>query len=324
MYKRNHGIDLLKFIAALMITNSHFIPLYQDHNISFATLGVHGNALFFFVSGFFLTNIKTTDGKFIRFDIWIRKKIIRLWPTIIVFFVFANLLFSKEISWYDFLFAGHYWFVRCFIISFSIIYFILKYLNQYSKHILVLSIIFSSFYIFISPKVNGSIYHAFHYVCYFSSMMLGVNIGLYKDKIKTRNLLFDLTLCATSFIMYFIILSLGKGKSDNWYYIQLFAVFPLLLFLFYSYKIVSYNWCSRIANFKIWSIVFIISSLTYEIYIVQFDIVTDAFNKWYPLNTVIVFAIIVVIAYALRVFTNFFLLLFSSKDWNIKQILSYK
>lgn len=184
MNKRNYGIDFLKFIAAIMITNSHYIPLYQGHNTSFATLGVHGNALFFFVSGFFLTKIKTSDGNYVRFDNWIKKKINRLWPTLIVFFVFANLIFSKEISWYDFLFAGHYWFVRCFIVSFSIIYFVLRYLDHYSKHILVLSILFTSVYILISPKVNGSIYHAFHYVCYFSSMMLGVNIGLHQDKIK--------------------------------------------------------------------------------------------------------------------------------------------
>lgn len=54
MKQRNHGIDLLKFIAAIMITNSHFIPLYQDHNTRFATLGVHGNALFFSFLVFFL------------------------------------------------------------------------------------------------------------------------------------------------------------------------------------------------------------------------------------------------------------------------------
>ena len=55
--KRINGLDFLKFIAALMITNYHFRPLYEGHNIGFATFGVHGNALFFFVSGFFLYNI---------------------------------------------------------------------------------------------------------------------------------------------------------------------------------------------------------------------------------------------------------------------------
>ena len=38
--KRNYAIDLIKFIAVLFITNSHYIPLYQEINPAFATLGV--------------------------------------------------------------------------------------------------------------------------------------------------------------------------------------------------------------------------------------------------------------------------------------------
>lgn len=322
MKKRNHGIDFLKCIAVIMITNSHYSPLYQKHNVSFATLGVHGNALFFLVSGFFLTNIKITNQKYIRFDSWIKKKINRLWPTLIVFFIFANLFFSKKISWYDFLFAGEYWFVRCFIISFSIIYFILRYLNKYVKHLFLLSILITWAYILISPKSNGSIYHSFHYICYFSSMMLGVNLSLFKKFIKTKNLFFDLTICLTSFILYFIIIFFSKGRTDNYYYLQLLAIIPLLSFLFYCYKTVSYEWSNKLVNYKIWSIITIISSLTYEIYIVQFNIISSAFNKWYPFNTVIVFILILIAAYILRVLTNFFLQLFSDKDWNLKQIIN--
>ncbi|WP_158974670.1 acyltransferase family protein [Cellulophaga sp. L1A9] len=321
MKDRNYGIDILKFIAAIMITNSHYIPLYENHNISFATLGVHGNALFFFVSGFFLTNIENKDGKYVRFDYWIKKKIIRLWPTLIVFFVFANLIFAKNINWYDFLLAGEYWFVRCFIISFSIIYFIIKYFKKYTKQILAITIILTAILILILPKQNGSIYHSFHYICYFSSMMLGVNISLYKERIITKNLFVDFILCAVSFLMYFVIMIFGKGKTDNWYYIQLLAALPLLSFLYYSYKVVSYKWCSKLASYKIWPFIFFVSSLTYEIYIVQFSVITDAYNKWYPLNTIIVFGLILSVAYILRVLTNIFLQLFSSKDWNFKQLI---
>lgn len=44
---RLYSLDFLKFVAALMITNSHFQPLYEDVSPSLATFGVHGNALFF-------------------------------------------------------------------------------------------------------------------------------------------------------------------------------------------------------------------------------------------------------------------------------------
>lgn len=36
---RLYSLDFLKFIAALMITNSHFQPLYEDVSPSLATYG---------------------------------------------------------------------------------------------------------------------------------------------------------------------------------------------------------------------------------------------------------------------------------------------
>lgn len=52
--ERIYAMDLMKVVAAIFITNSHYIPLYKDVNVGLATLGVHGNALFFFVAGFLL------------------------------------------------------------------------------------------------------------------------------------------------------------------------------------------------------------------------------------------------------------------------------
>ena len=51
---RLHSLDFMKLLAVLFITNSHFTPLYKDVSTSLATFGVHGNALFFFVSGYLL------------------------------------------------------------------------------------------------------------------------------------------------------------------------------------------------------------------------------------------------------------------------------
>lgn len=47
MKQRIYAIDFMKFIAVLFITNSHAITLYKDVNPALATLGVHGNAIFF-------------------------------------------------------------------------------------------------------------------------------------------------------------------------------------------------------------------------------------------------------------------------------------
>ena len=56
MYKtppRDISIDILKCIAAIMITNSHMDILYGDYSY-LATGGAIGDALFFFCSGYTL------------------------------------------------------------------------------------------------------------------------------------------------------------------------------------------------------------------------------------------------------------------------------
>lgn len=50
---RNIGLDILKFIAAFMITNCHLDVMYGKYSI-LATGGWVGDALFFFCSGFAL------------------------------------------------------------------------------------------------------------------------------------------------------------------------------------------------------------------------------------------------------------------------------
>ena len=64
MKQRDVSIDILKFFAALIITNSHMGLLYGKYSM-FATGGAIGDVLFFFASGFTLFM-----GRMGRFDIW--------------------------------------------------------------------------------------------------------------------------------------------------------------------------------------------------------------------------------------------------------------
>lgn len=53
MRDRNFSVDILKFLAAILITNSHLISQYGKYSF-FATGGAEGDFLFFFCSGFTL------------------------------------------------------------------------------------------------------------------------------------------------------------------------------------------------------------------------------------------------------------------------------
>lgn len=87
MKQRIYAIDFMRFIAVLFITNSHAIALYKDINPALATLGVHGNAIFLFVSGFTLALKDLKDTSFIDFY---KRRLARIYPTLIMWPIMVN------------------------------------------------------------------------------------------------------------------------------------------------------------------------------------------------------------------------------------------
>lgn len=82
--ERNIAIDVLKFIAAILITNSHMGILYGKYN-ELATGGAIGDVLFFFCSGFTLFL-----SRGVRFDNWYKRRINRIYPTIFAWAIFCQ------------------------------------------------------------------------------------------------------------------------------------------------------------------------------------------------------------------------------------------
>lgn len=122
MQTRIYSLDFLKVLATIFITNSHFIPLYEDVSPSLATFGVHGNALFFFVSGYLL--MMGLEKKHESFDNWFKKRIQRLWPAVFIWAIIASMLYCDELSWQKILLAPKYWFLQAIVIYFFIFYFV--------------------------------------------------------------------------------------------------------------------------------------------------------------------------------------------------------
>ncbi|KAA5089235.1 acyltransferase family protein [Bacteroides fragilis] len=117
---RYYNLDFLKVLAAIFITNSHFIPLYKDISPSLATFGVHGNALFFFVSGFVL--MMGFEKKKDLFVNWYKKRIQRLWPSVFLWSIIAAIIWKDPITWKNLLIANNYWFLQCIAIYYILFY----------------------------------------------------------------------------------------------------------------------------------------------------------------------------------------------------------
>lgn len=124
MKSRIASLDFLKLLAAFFITNSHFIPLYKDVNPSLATLGVHGNALFFFVSGYLLMlGFSKHDMSFVD---WYKKKVRRLWPSVFIWVMISAAIWQSPLTLSKLCLAEDYWFVQSIIIDFALFYFLVR------------------------------------------------------------------------------------------------------------------------------------------------------------------------------------------------------
>lgn len=74
---RDGSIDILKFLAVILITNSHMATLYPAPFTQLATGGAIGDALFFFCSGFTISFSR--GGNFFN---WYKRRINRIFPTL--------------------------------------------------------------------------------------------------------------------------------------------------------------------------------------------------------------------------------------------------
>ena len=265
---------------------------------------------------------------------WYKKRIQRLWPSVFLWSIIAAIIWKDPITWKNLLIANNYWFLQCIAIYY-ILFYIFGNLNIFimgggkicvQKILFMFSIAASLLYFYFMPKATGSIFHTnLHFVCHFSIMIMGGMTYLYKDKIKIKSLWKDCLWAIFWFVLYFIILYIGKGKQDYKYYVQIVGLLPLHLFIFYAYKTASYHWCTTLFQSSRWKrILTTIASLTLEIYIVQFHIITDKFNRLFPLNTVIVFIFICITAYCLRVMTSLFLQFLSSAPFEFKNAIKIK
>ena len=263
-------VYILKFLAILFITNSHFKPVYPEHLNQFAFGGAMGCAIFFFVSGFTLAHSKKDN--FIK---WYGKRILRIYPAMWIYYM-VTLKFE---SWTMFLWP-HLWFLQAIMVFYAAYYFVSKY--AYSKYLSISLILFVPLLLVYSFS-DHSIWmidyaqhpYKIHWIYYFSIMLVGawyrLNMGKYRICLERINKWPFVSSCALLFLItYGLKLVCEKAIID----INFQLLFPLLLlisvisFLFASMKFeLSENVFSKVI---IW-----VADRTLELFIVQVLIVKE-------------------------------------------------
>ena len=312
--ERDFSIDILKFMAAVLITNSHMDLLYGKYSI-LATGGAIGDVLFFFCSGFTLFN-----GRKVRFDNWYKRRINRVYPSIFAWAILSSFVFGISNDMKYTIMHGGGWFVSCIMIYYVILFFIQRFmLNKLQYAFLITTLICIAWYLLIDRPTDYNMYgYTFFKWChYFLFMLLGASIGVHQKDMKFNEKK-DLTGLLISIIVFYAVYFAAKTTSIG-NDLQIISLIPLLGVTLYFYKLCNCNLLKKLykSRYVGWVMNFT-GGLCLEIYLVQSTLFTDKMNNIFPLNLVIMFIIILAVAYLLRCLARIFSQTFKDGeyDWN--------
>ena len=337
--KRNISIDILKFFAVLLITNSHFDEQYV-YCKELATGGAIGDALFFFCSGYTLFL-----GRFGRFDTWYKRRIRRIYPSVVGLGIVASLFYHTDFSLGQLLTVGAGWFVSCIMIYYVLLYFVRRYaINRLrvvygAVGVLILlwyGLFFEpvrtymqqipclSWMVFCEPMDKVWIYQNtyFKWGFFFLFMLFGAELGLREKEngIRGERNFFKILFKLTGSVVGFYLLPLISLKYHVVQNCLLLSLVPLAGTCYYLYQLCQTNLMLRLMQRKrIGWCIKAVGGLCLEIYLVQPFVRTTALNFLFPLNILILSVAIVVVAYLCRSVGRWFQQTFSGEegyDWN--------
>lgn len=299
-------INVLKIIAIILITNAHYENIYPISIL--ANGGLLGDVIFFSVSGFCLYNIKDS------FLLWYKKRIKRIYPTVILSTLICVLLgyysFSGNIVNIIqlFIYPTKYHFIASIMLLYIIYYFILFFIKKsginvskgLSVTLISISVIYLIYYLVFFDKSYyhiDSVYENSIKFLFLFSMILGAWFRNHKFKylvkIKKRNIVFFLI----SFFAYFISKLLFVKYNCLSFFQIINQIFLCLVLFFLITILMSLELQIQSLPNKIKSILKYLSSLSLEIYLIQYVII-DKLNIYpFPLNFIIVSISILISAY---------------------------
>ena len=314
--KRDSRIDFLKAIATLLVLNSHMGVCYKDYSF-LATGGTIGDALFFFASGFTL-NL----GRMTSFGNWYKRRVMRIFPTVLVVGVIAALVFENNDSFIDVIACKRYWFLPTIMVCYIPLYFVRRYLNErqviYAE--IVYWITFSCVFLIlydVSALFYGhdSLWRKFFYL---SMMLFGAIIGKYKEEFSWKPWMWVALLTCISLFYLFIYIF---GDSS----FQIVSSLPLMgsalfVFLLGESKVVVKMDKTKLGG----NLIYILGSICLESYLIQSYIISDRFNNLFPFNIIIVIILVLVSSYLIHIVAEITRQIMDPNPFDRKKVLLYK
>ena len=319
MKNKNLTIELIKFLAVLIVANGHMDILYGKYNL-LATGGAIGDALFFFVSGFAIFL-----GRFDRFDNWYKRRIKRIYPSLIAWAGILSFCDVLQLNLYQIVSGGFYWFLKCIMLYYVVLYMVRLFAEKKPIIPFMLSIL-SVFvwYLFEDSSkmfMYGNTY--FKWIYCFLFMLLGAYVGNKSIMLVSRPTI-DAILLIFSVLSFYAI-QFFAVKSEIVAHLQIVSLIPLMGVVIYIYKLSCTEKCNRIMKSNAGFSLQFIAGLCLEAYIVQVTLIpylSNYISSLFPLSLLIMFIIIIIAAYITRSIGNFISQVFEKDSFDWKSIFA--
>ena len=320
--ERDYAIDIVKFLAVLLIINSHADIMYPHLKI-LSTGGAIGDCLFLFCSGFTLF-----WGGQKSFGSYYKRRISRIYPSIFISVAFMHLLAMKEnVLFEEFIYPRP--FIVAIMVYYVFLYLIRKYAFDKVNLILcavgVISLIVYIFWFPYKYEVSERGLYGFNtyyrWIPYFGAMLIGAIVGAKREELKYHECL-DFVKLMISLVLFYGIQFAAKiyRPMAPW---QVVTLVPLMGIIVYFYKWCNNDWMRRIYQSK-WgnAVIMIVGGLCLESYLIQLSLITDKMNGIWPLNLIIIVFVILFCSYIVRCVARWFSQTFRVEDYEWKKIFS--
>lgn len=311
-------VTVLRALACLLITNSHYTGVYPTDLI--ANGGLIGDILFFAVSGYCLYNVKSNFAK------WYGKRLWRIYlPLIIITVIYilsGNYSLSENNLFWWLVFPTYYHFITSIVILYIPYFIILKFDLLKSRIPLIMLVIFGFavlYYVFFYDK---SYYHIdtvrepFIRILFFESMLLGAyfkqNDANYRN--QRKGIVLNIVFLFISFMVYFAS-KLFFSKLQSFSKLQIVNQIFIFVLLYFILKVFS-SIDAKLSNLPkfLKGLISFIADITLEVYLVQYvliDVIKPHFS--FPINWVLITVSIIVAACLLHVVCKFTYRFFENK-----------
>ena len=301
--------SLVRCLAVLLITNSHFDDLYPDARLG--TGGALGNTLFFLLSGYGLAiSLRSGSASGEKFgDYWLRRlgKIFPvLWLVTLVAILFNDEWSAMSVSdwFFKMVWPLQYWFICAIVVCYALFY----WLGKRSGKALWLSIMllgipyFFCYFLFLDLSQFSIENSYFKWIVYFQIMLFGAWLSKQPFHANPAK---DASMLMVCVLMFFGI-KLSLAFLHLWWlqFLLHLILFPFALFAFrfLSAPVV----VEFIRSVGLYPTAVFLAGLTLEIYLVQVPLIpVIARQHWgFPIGWFVAIATIPVLAFIANKTTN--------------------